>query len=275
MAFEEQMKFDAYSGWWLPKYEAHLQDWMKRVGDKKHGRLLYQGQKYRLALSKIPANRRRTAIDVGAHVGLWSWQMIMAFNRVIAFEPMPIHRACYEKNMAGIKNVQLWPYALGNGHGKVWLRTRTPNSSGDTGVIPDELLEELGGRVPQNVNDLRTTMATRVIPEDSESPWDKRKPAGSDLDDIKVQLTTLDACLEKVDDVDFIKIDCEGFEKFVVQGGEEVLKRCKPYMIIEQKPETGMEKRYGVGTTDAIEFVKKLGAVQLAAKQGDYVVGWP
>ncbi len=77
-----------------------------------------------------------------------------------------------------------------------------------------------------------------------------------------------------LEEVDFIKIDCEGYELWVLQGAVETLKRCKPCLIVEQKPETGMEERYGVTAKDAIAFLAGLGAKKRLVIQGDYIFSW-
>jgi len=41
----------------------------------------------------------RTAVDIGAHCGLWAVQMVEHFQHVISFEPVPEHRECYLKNV--------------------------------------------------------------------------------------------------------------------------------------------------------------------------------
>lgn len=123
--------------WWFPDHEEHLQDWMNTVGDRQHGRLIYQGHKYQAAMAYVTNHRR--AIDVGAHVGLWSFQMVHDFQNVEAFEPMPEHRDCWRENIPGQGTASkcMHPYALGADERTVHIATRTPNSSGDTGVEPD------------------------------------------------------------------------------------------------------------------------------------------
>jgi FkbM family methyltransferase len=219
-------------GWSFPEGEVHLPGWIKKVNDKRaHGktdvRLLYQGAKYRRAMSLVKA--RRAAVDIGGHVGLWSWQMALDFQRVWAFEPMPEHRACYEFNMRNLRNWTLFPFALGDKSGKVHIRTRTPGSSGDTGV-------DLSGN------------------------------------GIEVECKTLDEF--DLNEIDFLKCDCEGFEIFVMRGAVETLKRNKPVVIVEQKPETGMEKNYGIGTKDAVAFLQSLGARQAFEMAGDHIMTW-
>ena len=89
---------------------------------------------------------------------------------------------------------------------------------------------------------------------------------------IEVQMVTLDEF--NFTEVDFLKIDCEGFEVFVLRGAIETLKRNKPVIIVEQKPETGMEKNYGIGTKDAVKFLQSLGAVQAMELAGDHIMLW-
>ena len=226
------MQFFERGGWWLPDGEAHLQDWMTTVNDVRGDRLLYQGRKYREALKWCKS--RRVAVDVGAHVGFFSWQMAQDFGQVEAFEPMPEHRACWEMNIDDqfIDCTTLHPVALGTENdGTVTVSTRTPGSSGDTGVMPDG------------------TEGGIVVP-----------------------LRTLDSY--ELEDVDFIKIDCEGYELFVLQGARETLLRCKPCVMVEQKPETGGAQRYGIGVLDAVEYLQSLGAVLRNGIQGDYMLSW-
>jgi FkbM family methyltransferase len=74
------------------------------------------------------------------------------------------------------------------------------------------------------------------------------------------------------DDVDFIKIDTEGFELQVLQGAVETLARCKPALMIEQKPNNG--SRYGYDDQAALVFVERLGAYIVAQKAGDFMLKW-
>lgn len=219
-----------FDEWWFPDHEEHLQEWLGTVGDREHGRLIYQGHKYRAAM-KYVRPQRRVAIDVGAHVGLWSFQMAHDFTDVEAFEPMPAHRECWGKNIPGQgrSNKCLRPYALGAESATVHIRTRTANSSGDTGVEPDG-------------------------------------------EGLAVEQRTLDSF--GFDDVDLIKIDCEGYELFVCQGARETLLRCRPTVIVEQKPETGGPERYGIGETDAVTYFEGLGAKRREGIQGDYILSW-
>lgn len=219
-------------GWWLPDQERHLQAWMLTVNMRFNGRLTYQRKKYLAALQWV--KHRRVALDIGAHVGLWSWQMAPDFAQVIAYEPKASHRECFERNTADCWNVQLRTDALGDRNGISRIVNRTPDSSGDTGIDPD--------------------------------------PASTLGEEVRIR--RLDDTDPPLDMVDLVKIDCEGFELFVVRGAAEMLKRCKPCVIVEQKPETGMADRYGTGVKDAVTFLQSLGAQPRTVLQGDHVMSW-
>ena len=71
-------------------------------------------------------------------------------------------------------------------------------------------------------------------------------------------------------DVDLIKVDCEGFELFVLKGGEETIKRCRPTIIVEQKP--GFGSRFGIEDTSAVKYLESLGATVKDEITGDYIL---
>lgn len=73
-------------------------------------------------------------------------------------------------------------------------------------------------------------------------------------------------------DVDFVKLDCEGFELFALRGGEAMLKRCKPVICVEQKP--GRAQKFGLQETEAVDYLKSLGANLVSVMSGDYILQW-
>lgn len=217
-------KFDA---WWMPDDEEHLLHNMQTVNRRVQDRLTYQYSKYADALGHTP--QRRTVIDVGGHIGLWSYFMAQDFKTLHAFEPMERHRECWIKNVGGFANATVYPFALGAVEGSVELETRTANSSGDTQVMNTGAPGALS--IPQKT-----------------------------LDSFQFQ------------DVDLIKIDCEGYEEFVLRGAVETLERCKPCVIVEQKP--GHGKKYGFAQGSAIQFLESMGAKVRTEISGDYILTW-
>lgn len=53
---------------------------------------------------------------------------------------------------------------------------------------------------------------------------------------LEIQLKPLDSFFEQFEKVDFIKIDVEGYEKFVIDGAEKIIEKYKPKMVIEFSP---------------------------------------
>lgn len=215
------MRFD--DGWYFPDGEAHLQAWMAdpRVRMHMNGRPAYQGQKQELAMSYV--TNFSAAVDVGAHIGLWAYNLAHRFGIVHAFEPVAEHRACFQRNVleSNASKVALYPCALGDREGSVSIRTE-PTSSGDSRVHGD-------GDIP---------------------------------------LRTLDSF--GIHDAGLLKIDAEGFELFILRGAEETIARCKPVVIVEQKP--GHAKRYGLGDKDAIPFLQSLGYKLAREVSGDFIL---
>lgn len=210
-----------FEDWYLPDGEQHLQQWMTTTGRRRAGRLTYQIHKYEAALKYC--TQRRVAVDVGAHVGLWSYWMAEDFTELIAFEPKSAHRECWRRNMEH-RGGSLIAAALGNTTGRVSLTTG-PSSSGDTYVDP-------------------TT------------------------DTGEVTLMRLDEF--RLRDVDLIKVDCEGFEVYVLEGAAETLKAFKPVVIVEQKP--GHGEKYGISDTAGVTFLKTLGYQEREVINGDFIL---
>jgi len=82
--------------------------------------------------------------------------------------------------------------------------------------------------------------------------------------------------LKKLDDyeysnVDFIKIDVEGYENQVVLGAKETLIRNKPIIIVEQK---GFSDRFNESQFEALETLKSYGAKVIDQVVKDYILSW-
>jgi FkbM family methyltransferase len=71
-------------------------------------------------------------------------------------------------------------------------------------------------------------------------------------------------------DVDFIKIDVEGFETFVIQGGEETIRRDRPVIVLEQKHES----RYGLARDAPVTILESWGATIEWKMKRDYCLRW-
>jgi FkbM family methyltransferase len=68
--------------------------------------------------------------------------------------------------------------------------------------------------------------------------------------------------------INYIKIDVEGYEIFVLKGGKETILRDKPIITIEQK-EVKNKDRY-----EASNYLRELGAKLLGRHNDDLIFGW-
>jgi FkbM family methyltransferase len=83
------------------------------------------------------------------------------------------------------------------------------------------------------------------------------------------ELRTLDSF--KFDDIDFIKVDVEGSELYVLQGSKETIIKCKPIIVIEQKAHA---EKFGLKRYAASEYLKGLGMKELAKVVDDHIFGF-
>lgn len=102
-------------GWVLPRSDKHFAGYLAKA-PKVEGRRMYQPEHIHESLALCPL--RRVAVDVGAHVGFWSYYLALAFDSVHAFEPARFMCQCFEQNVRS-KNVTLHRIALGNRSGSV------------------------------------------------------------------------------------------------------------------------------------------------------------
>jgi len=95
-----------------------------------------------------------------------------------------------------------------------------------------------------------------------------------DEDGQGVEMRTLDSF--EFPAVDFLKIDVENYEYFVVEGGEKTIKLHKPIIVIEQKGDKTRKHKsvYGRERHDAKEMLESWGARQLFEMNGDHCMGW-
>ena len=111
------------------------------------------------------------------------------------------------------------------------------------------------------------TQATMIITEGN-SGHSHLDPATLGTGD--VQVVKLDNL--NIENVDYIKIDCEGYEYRVLQGAEQTVKRWRPIMVIEQKPHDAYSKDYGQFA--AIALLESWGMTKLDQIRDDWIMGW-
>lgn len=226
-------------GFWLPKTEVHLVDMMLRNGKKTRyvdGLPTYQYAKLEEAMKHV--KNFRLALDIGCHCGEWSQHLVKRFDRVVAFEPVPEHAALFELNVDMTK-CDLRRHALGE----------------MDAIVDIEIPLETTGNAHVAIG--RRHPGTRHVPH-PDAQRVVKNVAVTRLDDI-----------EGLDDVGFIKIDVEGFERQVVQGGEQLIRRCKPIMVVEQKKN---ESAYGHEEDAAAKLLQSWGMKPIKIMAGDWIM---
>jgi FkbM family methyltransferase len=140
----------------------------------------------------------RTAVDIGAANGVYSWHLMRLTNDVVAFEPNP---QSFEALRKAAPNLKLHRTALSEKPGTAMLR------------------------VPLSRNVAATGWGT-IHPGN-----DFREISPDGIQTFEVDVATLDAI--GLQDVGFIKIDVEGHELEVIKGGTELIKNQRPKLLIE------------------------------------------
>ena len=142
------------------------------------------------------ADRSRASLDVGAHKGAYSYALLKYSQAVHAFEPNP--KMFDVLSSWAHDRVILHPLALSNESGQA-----------------DLLVPRRGHGYSNQGSSLSAV-----------------KVAG-DHGTVRVNTRRLDDC--DIDNVGFIKIDVEGFEKEVLEGGRELIRRDRPNLLIEME----------------------------------------
>jgi len=103
-------------------------------------------------------------------------------------------------------------------------------------------------------------------------PTNSGNTHAADDGEIEVQMSTLDD--ELGDDpppVTVLKVDCEGYEEAVLRGGEGVIRRDRPVVVVEQKP----PRVAGVGWKGGVRFLEGLGYRTVREMSGDHIMVHP
>lgn len=229
-----------HQGIWLPDGEQHFPEWMSKNGEIVDGKGTYQIKKFRAAMEHC--KNFRIALDVGGHVGLWAMHLAKRFEWLDVYEPVEMFRECFKLNMNGIVNWSLRPIALGH----------PPKPGGWTG--PRRHVKMNTPRLGVGID----SGGTHVSMEE---------PDEFDLE--TAELWALDEFDFAI--VDFIKIDCEGFEQEVIAGALETIRRCKPCIIVEQKPHK-LGANFGIKGTPAVDLLVGEGYSVAREIGGDYIM---
>ncbi len=168
-------------------------------------------------------------IDVGAHAGQFSklFSKMVKDGHIYAFEPASYTRSILKsvKFFHNLKNVTIVPLGLSDNAGEIVLNIPI-KSSGSLGFGLSHIGE---------------------IADDTKHQTYKET----------IKLTTLDNYVEqnKIEKVDFIKADIEGWELRMLEGAKNTMKKFKPTLFLEINDK--FLNRAGDSAKDMIKFLQK------------------
>lgn len=168
---------------------------------KRHAIGAYGFDSWSCAMTYL--KRRRTFVDVGAHIGHFTYNALDRFKDIVAFEPRPLNFQCLERNVNARvaklrkkpRSVRLFLAAVGDVQmhkPRAWF---SDPSAGKNSGAWEISLEDNGG------------------------------------EELATDFLTIDSLQLK--DCDLIKIDTQGWESRVLKGAAKTIEACKPVLIVE------------------------------------------
>ncbi len=186
------------------------------------------------------ADKSKDALDVGVYRGVYSYKLSQNFKKIHSFEPNPLLFPYLEKNLYKIiSNIKLYNLALSNDNGVTELKIPLRSKS----IFQD------------NIEELFQLGAATMHPKNKISKYKKVNIKMKKLDDIKIE-----------NKIGLIKIDVEGHEKNVLQGGLETVKNNMPILLVEIE-----ERHTKTPVIDIIKFIKSIGYRAFISKEENII----
>jgi len=171
-------------------------------------------------LIKKYLKQTRIALDIGCHYGFFTKFLSHKFNHVHAFDFDNDISECFRQNMEthSIKNLTIHPYGLGEIEKSVATNDRLKHKGGQRGPLGNHV-----DTTGENKNQ---------------------------------KIKALD--ILKIENIDLMMIDTEGYELNVLNGAEKTINKYKPMLIIEFHHRNLTEK-FGYSLKDLETYIKNLG----------------
>jgi FkbM family methyltransferase len=166
--------------------------------------LNWDSEQFEVAKRKI--KNFRTCLDLGGHVGITSIRFAKHFEHVHAFEP--VNGKYFKQNTKQFNNITLYEHAVSDHEGTVDMFINTNNSCA---VIHEGIIDYLYSK--------------NFVVEPTSFPCKA-------IDDYNFE------------NVDFIKIDVEGYNIPVINGMKKLLENNNPIMHIEIAADKSYNQRF-------------------------------
>lgn len=177
-------------------------------------------------------------IDIGANIGLYTLiasKLVKDNGKVFSFEPSKstYYSFLNNLNLNNSLNVKSYNIGLGDVENQI-LALRLDEGGGDA----DKYFIPTGATLNEGLSNVGTV---------------------KELEE-QIKLETLDSALrlENIQSVDFVKIDTEGYEYFIIKGGQEILKSSPKVIVFLECTESGT-KRAGVTQDMVYQLLKDCG----------------
>jgi len=199
----------------------------------------WQGSNWRFAQTLITNWHR--CIDIGSNMACSAVLYSERFQQVECFEPTPLNIELWHLtiNENTITNCNLYEHALGQKEFTTKIICHKRNG---------------GHNHLDNADHPRWTG----------SKWITRKSQPRKRTTIEVLVKTLDSY--QFTDVGFIKLDVEGYEKFVLEGAFETIKANRPILQLEIR--VNQCRKFGYWAEDMIDWIRSLDYVVVSKKRG-------
>ena len=185
-------------------------------------------------------DKSKDALDIGVYRGVYSYKLSQHFKKIHSFEPNPLLFPYLEKNLNKIiSNIKLHNLALSNTNGVTELKLPLRSNS----IFQD------------NIEELFQLGAATMHPKNKIENYKKVSIKMEKLDDIKIE-----------NKIGFMKIDVEGHEKNVIQGGIETVKGNKPVLLVEIE-----ERHTKTPVIDTIKFINEIGYKAFISKEKNLI----
>ena len=199
----------------------------KYLLEKRLKRAIKKNYEKELEIIDRYSDKSKDALDIGVYRGVYSYKLSQNFKTVHSFEPNPLLYPYLEKNLKKvINNMILYNLALSDTNGVSELKLPIRSKS----------------IFKNNIEELFKLGAATMHPENIMNNYKKVPIQMKRLDEIKIN-----------NNIGFIKIDVEGHEKNVIEGGLDTIKKNKPVLLVEIE-----EKHTKKPIEETINFIKSL-----------------
>jgi FkbM family methyltransferase len=186
-----------------------------------------------------------TLVDIGANLGLYtviSMHLLDSCGRIVAFEPHPITYEFLQKNVAANQT-----------NNRPSPRVYTFNLA----ATPEPSRQELRLN-PENRGDNRMYHGTY---QGKMEEWDTLPVEGRPVDDVLAELG--------IDEVNFVKIDIQGYEQKAISGFQKTLARSKNVILLSEFWPKGLQEAGG-SATEYLQMLTNLGFTLYALNEKPY-----